>query len=53
MHKTLSAQQDLVGGRLGNLYCDPLMTSGRHKITARQRWTPTPVQLQILERIFD
>ncbi|KAB5556705.1 hypothetical protein DKX38_007614 [Salix brachista] len=53
MHKTLSAQQDLAGGRLGNLYCDPLMTSGGHKITARQRWTPTPVQLQILERIFD
>ncbi|XP_021275339.1 WUSCHEL-related homeobox 13 isoform X2 [Herrania umbratica] len=41
------------GGRLGNLYCDPLMTSAGHKITARQRWTPTPVQLQILERIFD
>jgi len=38
---------------LGNLYCDPLMTSGGHKITSRQRWTPTPVQLQILERIFD
>ncbi|KAJ6929697.1 WUSCHEL-related homeobox 13 [Populus alba x Populus x berolinensis] len=53
MHKTLSAQQDLAGGRLGNLYCDPLMASGGHKITARQRWTPTPVQLQILERIFD
>ncbi|KAK8717635.1 hypothetical protein V6N13_044896 [Hibiscus sabdariffa] len=42
-----------VGGRLGNLYCDPLMASAGHKITARQRWTPTPVQLQILERIFD
>ena len=41
------------GVRLGNLYCDPLLTSGGHKITARQRWTPTPVQLQILERIFD
>ncbi|WCJ32827.1 WUSCHEL related homeobox 13 [Euphorbia peplus] len=53
MHKNFSAQQDLAGGRLGNLYCDPLMTSGGHKITARQRWTPTPVQLQILERIFD
>ncbi|MED6146670.1 WUSCHEL- homeobox 8, variant 3 [Stylosanthes scabra] len=41
--------------RLGNLYCDPLMAacSGGHKITARQRWTPTPIQLQILERIFD
>lgn len=29
------------------------MTSSGHKITARQRWTPTPVQLQILETIFD
>lgn len=41
------------GVRMGNLYCDPLMTSTAHKITARQRWTPTPVQLQILERIFN
>ncbi|CAJ1977706.1 unnamed protein product [Sphenostylis stenocarpa] len=53
MHRTLSAQQDLAGVRLGNIYCDPLMTSVGHKITSRQRWTPTPVQLQILERIFD
>ncbi|XP_020206624.1 WUSCHEL-related homeobox 8 isoform X2 [Cajanus cajan] len=53
MHRTLSAQQDLAGVRLGNIYCDPLMASGGHKITSRQRWTPTPVQLQILERIFD
>lgn len=29
------------------------MTATGHKITARQRWTPTPVQLQILEQIFD
>lgn len=29
------------------------MTSAGHKITGRQRWTPTPVQLQILERIFE
>lgn len=28
------------------------MASG-HKITSRQRWTPTQDQLQILERIFD
>lgn len=41
------------GVRLGNFYCDPLITAVGHKITARQRWTPTPVQLQILERIFD
>ncbi|KAL2323916.1 hypothetical protein Fmac_022974 [Flemingia macrophylla] len=53
MHRTLSAQQDLAGIRLGNMYCDPIMGTGGHKITSRQRWTPTPVQLQILERIFD
>ncbi|KAJ8771161.1 hypothetical protein K2173_023486 [Erythroxylum novogranatense] len=53
MHKTLSVQQDLAGGRLGTLYCDPLMATAGHKISARQRWTPTPIQLQILERIFD
>ncbi|XP_010446911.1 PREDICTED: WUSCHEL-related homeobox 13 [Camelina sativa] len=53
MHKTLTAQQDLAGGRLGGLYADPMMSSIGHKMTARQRWTPTPVQLQILERIFD
>ena len=41
------------GVRLGSMYCDPLMASAGHKITSRQRWTPTPVQLQILERIFD
>lgn len=29
------------------------MSSAGHKISARQRWTPTPVQLTILERIFD
>ncbi|XP_010548208.1 PREDICTED: WUSCHEL-related homeobox 13-like [Tarenaya hassleriana] len=53
MHRTLTAQQDLAGGRLGCLYSDPLMPSSGHRMTARQRWTPTPVQLQILERIFD
>lgn len=53
MHKAITAQQDLAGVRLGNLYCDPLVTAVGHKITARQRWTPTAVQLQILERIFD
>ncbi|KAG9442948.1 hypothetical protein H6P81_018802 [Aristolochia fimbriata] len=54
MHKAVTAQQDSLSGlRLGNIYCDPLMTPSGHKITARQRWTPTPVQLQILESIFD
>ncbi|XP_047312479.1 WUSCHEL-related homeobox 8-like isoform X1 [Impatiens glandulifera] len=59
MHKSLTSHSDLPAGgggggaRLGNLYCDPLMTSAGHRITGRQRWTPTPMQLQILERIFD
>ncbi|KAK4490460.1 hypothetical protein RD792_001137 [Penstemon davidsonii] len=53
LHKSLTSQNDFSGVRLGNLYCDPLITSGAHKITGRQRWTPTPIQLQILERIFD
>ncbi|KAL5656638.1 hypothetical protein ACJX0J_035957, partial [Zea mays] len=41
------------GLRFSNLYCDPLIIPGGHKITARQRWQPTPMQLQILESIFD
>nr|QEU57416.1 WUSCHEL-related homeobox 13b [Panax ginseng] len=53
LHKSLTSHHDLAGARLGNLYCDPLVTSAGHKITGRQRWTPTPVQLQILERIFE
>ncbi|KAH0718280.1 hypothetical protein KY285_014311 [Solanum tuberosum] len=53
LHKSMASQHDLAGARLGNLYCDPLVTSAGHKITGRQRWTPTPMQLQILERIFE
>ncbi|KAK8955710.1 WUSCHEL-related homeobox 8 [Platanthera guangdongensis] len=53
MHKVVSAQQDSFAGmRFGNMYCDPMMASSSHKIGARQRWTPTPIQLQILENIF-
>ncbi|KAL0462384.1 UNVERIFIED_CONTAM: WUSCHEL-related homeobox 8 [Sesamum latifolium] len=53
LHKSLSSQNDLAGVRFGNIYSDPLVTSNAHKITGRQRWTPTPMQLQILERIFN
>ncbi|KAK4430368.1 WUSCHEL-related homeobox 8 [Sesamum alatum] len=53
LHKSLSSQNDLAGVGFGNIYSDPLVTSGAHKITGRQRWTPTPMQLQILERIFN
>ncbi|WOL18914.1 hypothetical protein Cni_G27711 [Canna indica] len=53
MHKAVTAHHDsLAGMRLGGLYSDPLMASGSHKIAARQRWTPTTMQLQILETMF-
>lgn len=42
----------LAGVRLGNIYTDPSTTIG-HKFSGRQRWTPTPVQLQNLERLFE
>ncbi|KAK8648858.1 hypothetical protein V6N13_129600 [Hibiscus sabdariffa] len=53
LHKSMSAHHDFTGMRLGNLYCDPVTASVGHKITARQRWTPTPLQLQILENIYE
>ncbi|KAJ9564632.1 hypothetical protein OSB04_000598 [Centaurea solstitialis] len=53
LHKSLTSHHDLAGVRLGNIYSDPLITSGGHKFSGRQRWTPTPVQLQILERLFE
>ncbi|GJN19860.1 hypothetical protein PR202_gb07173 [Eleusine coracana subsp. coracana] len=54
MHRALTDHQDCISGmRFTNLYCDPLIVPGGHKITARQRWQPTPMQLQILENIFD
>ncbi|PNT38700.1 hypothetical protein POPTR_005G252800v4 [Populus trichocarpa] len=53
MHKALSVHQDFAGMRLGNPYfCDPLLSSSVHKIGSRQRWTPKPAQLEILEQIF-
>ncbi|KAH1121444.1 hypothetical protein J1N35_004604 [Gossypium stocksii] len=39
--------------RLGNLYCDPISASVGHKITARQRWSPIALQLQILKNIYE
>ncbi|KAI7734634.1 hypothetical protein M8C21_033875 [Ambrosia artemisiifolia] len=53
LHKSLTSHHDLAGVRLGNIYNDPLVTAGGHKFSGRQRWTPTPVQLQILERLFE
>ncbi|KAL8229291.1 hypothetical protein R6Q57_014191 [Mikania cordata] len=53
LHKSLTSHHDLAGVRLGNIYNDPLVTSGGLKFSGRPRWTPTPVQLQILEGLFD
>ncbi|TYI04072.1 hypothetical protein ES332_A11G389000v1 [Gossypium tomentosum] len=53
LHKSMSAHHDFTGIRLGNLYSDPISASVGQKITARQRWTPTPLQLQILENIYE
>ncbi|XP_031474977.1 WUSCHEL-related homeobox 8-like [Nymphaea colorata] len=54
MHKASTAQQDSVAGmRLGNIYADPSMAAAGHKVTTRQRWTPSQMQLQILESIFE
>ncbi|XP_076926501.1 WUSCHEL-related homeobox 8-like [Bidens hawaiensis] len=52
LHKSLTSHHHhhLAGVRLGNIYNDP---SGGHKFSGRQRWTPTPIQLQILERLFE
>ncbi|XP_039024412.1 WUSCHEL-related homeobox 8-like [Hibiscus syriacus] len=53
LHKSMSPHHDFTGIRLGNLYCDPVSASICQKITARQRWTPTAVQLQILENMYE
>ncbi|GMJ02783.1 hypothetical protein HRI_003947500 [Hibiscus trionum] len=53
LHKSMSSHHDFTGIRLGNLYYDPISASVGHKITARQRWTPTALQLQILENIYE
>ncbi|WOL07334.1 WUSCHEL-related homeobox 8-like [Canna indica] len=56
MHRAITAQQDSLsasGIRMSSMYSDSsLMASGCAKLSARQRWTPTPMQLQILETIF-
>ncbi|XVF52150.1 hypothetical protein PTKIN_Ptkin04bG0241600 [Pterospermum kingtungense] len=55
------AHHDFTGISAGNLYCDPIpipnpigtSVSVGNKITARQRWSPTPLQLQTLESIYN
>ncbi|KAK1301859.1 WUSCHEL-related homeobox 8 [Acorus calamus] len=50
MYKSSIAQQHFFGMEIGNPSCDPSMALGASKISSRrQRWAPTPVQLQILE----
>ena len=39
--------------RLGGVFCDSMAVPGAHRMLARQRWTPRPTQLQILEGQFD
>ncbi|CAM6105201.1 unnamed protein product [Calypogeia fissa] len=55
MHKaSVSAQTSLAGMVVGrHVAYDPLVGTPNHKTTARQRWTPSQSQLQILERLFD
>ncbi|KAL2653322.1 hypothetical protein R1flu_021450 [Riccia fluitans] len=55
MHKaSVSAQSSLAGMMVGqHISYDPLMGTPNHKTTARQRWTPSQTQLQILEKLFD
>ncbi|CAK9153531.1 unnamed protein product [Ilex paraguariensis] len=51
MHRAIKALPDPVGMKQGNTY-DPLITSSASKVTLRQRWAPTHMQLQILERLY-
>jgi len=56
MHKASVSQQStlpgiLAGGQLTSM--DQMTGTPNHKSTARQRWTPSQHQLQILERLFE
>eukprot|EP00249_Psilotum_nudum_P016282 c25757_g3_i2 orf=575-1642(-) len=55
MHKAVMAQQSAIPGlRTGqSVPYDPIMNSIGHKLTSRQRWTPSQTQLQILEGLFE
>lgn len=53
MRKAISVHHDFPGIRVGNPYCYQLVGSGGHKISTRQRWNPTSMQLQILESIYE
>lgn len=55
MHKAIMAQQSSASGIwLGpSVPCDSSLHSIGHKLTSRQRWTPSQTQLHILERLFE
>lgn len=55
MHRAVVLQMDPMRGMpLGQAIAfDSLMGMAGQRVTARQRWTPSQVQLQILEKIFD
>lgn len=55
MHKAIMAQQSSASGLwLGqSTPFDSSLHSMGHKLTSRQRWTPSQTQLQILERLFE
>ncbi|GKU98172.1 hypothetical protein SLEP1_g11206 [Rubroshorea leprosula] len=57
MYRTINVHQGLYGVMLGNPYCGPeVASSAGHpviQISVRQRWNPTPKQLQILETIYE
>ncbi|KAH9288382.1 hypothetical protein KI387_032499 [Taxus chinensis] len=55
MHKIILIQQNPFNGLTPGqaLTFNSMMGFAGHKMTTRQRWTPSQVQLQILENIFD
>ncbi|KAI5066777.1 hypothetical protein GOP47_0017305 [Adiantum capillus-veneris] len=55
MHKAIMAQQGSASGLwLGpSIPFDSSLHSMGHKLTSRQRWTPSQTQLHILERLFE
>lgn len=54
MHKAIVAQHNFVAGlRLGEcMPHDPSIHPAGIKLTSRQRWTPSQIQLQLLEKHF-
>ncbi|KAL5984324.1 hypothetical protein ACLOJK_018428 [Asimina triloba] len=51
-HQPLHSPLSAVPGELGNIWNDALMAQRCLAMTTRQRWAPTPAQLQVLECLF-